>query len=462
MMEFKKTTRINRSAAEVFDWHERPGAFQRLSPPWAKVSVESAQGGIRDGAEVRLKQKIGPFSTRWVIRHEGYEKGRNFTDRQVSGPFMSWLHHHRFEPVGEGVCELTDHITFELPMASLSDKLAGKRVLGELQRVFDYRHRVTRMDLETHPLPRMDRGRTVAITGASGLVGTSLRALLETAGHTVRALSRGSGAEIRWDPGAGSLDPAALEGVDGIIHLAGEPIAQRWTKSARHRILESRRKGTRLLAEAAASMKVPPRSFVSMSGINAYGANREEPLTEESQLGKGFLADVCREWEAATSPLEGTGIRPVIVRSGIVLSPAGGALGKMLPVFRVGLGGPIGRGQRWMSWIAIDDLAALLAEAVLDEKYRGVINGVAPHPVTNREFSKSLGQKLRRPVLAVAPPTALRLALGQMAEETVLGDLQVLPSRLEAVGFKFRFPRLPGALAHVLGAIDGDGEAAAR
>lgn len=460
MMEFKKKTRINRSAADVFDWHERPGAFQRLSPPWAKVSVESAQGGIRDGAEVRLKQKIGPFSTRWVIRHEGYEKGRNFTDRQVSGPFMSWVHQHRFEPVGKESCDLVDQIAFELPMASVSNKLAGKHVLGELQRVFDYRHRVTQMDLETYPLPRTEASRTIAITGATGLVGSSLRAMLETAGHHVRALSRGSRAEIRWDPEAGQLDPAALEGVDGIIHLAGEPIAQRWTGSARRRILDSRRKGTRLLAEAAAAMPVPPRSFVSMSGINAYGATRDGPLTEESQLGDGFLADVCREWEAATSPLEGTRIRLVIVRSGIVLSPAGGALAKMLPVFRAGLGGPIGRGQRWMSWISIDDIAALLAEAVLDDKYRGVINGVSPHAVTNRDFSKELGQRLRRPVLAVAPPAALRLALGQMAEETVLGDLRVMPKRLEELGFRFRFPQLPAALAHILGGING-GEAAA-
>lgn len=455
MTTFEKKTRINRPAEEVFAWHERPGAFQRLSPPWAKVSVESAKGGIQNGAEVRLKQKLGPFSTGWLIRHEGYVKGRAFCDRQISGPFMSWVHHHRFEPAGNDACDLIDHIEYELPMASLSDKLAGNHVRGELERVFRYRHQVTRMDLETHSLPETDRPLAVAITGATGLVGSSLSAMLRTAGHEVRAISRGSSADIRWDPAAGKLDPTALEGVDGIIHLAGEPIAQRWTAAARRRILGSRQEGTRLLADTAALLKRPPRSFVSMSGINAYGWSRREPLTEESEPGEGFLAEVCREWERATEPLDGAGIRKVIVRSGIVLSPAGGALAKLLPVFRAGLGGPIGGGGRWMSWIAIDDIAALLAWAVLDESYRGILNGVAPQAVRNAEFTKTLGRSLRRPAFAPVPPGALRLALGRMAEETILSDLRVMPRRLTELGFKYRFPELRGALDHVLGKAEG-------
>lgn len=451
MPEFSKRTRINRSAEDVFAWHERPGAFERLSPPWTRVKILSAKGGIRDGAEVRLKQKFGPFSADWLVRHEGYEKGRAFSDRQISGPFTEWLHHHRFEPVGDNACDLVDTIEYDLPMNSVTDKVAGKCVRRELERVFRYRHEVTRMDLETHRLPETKRPLTIAITGATGLIGSALTGLLQTSGHEVRKISRGTSGEIRWDPDKGELDPGALEGIDGIVHLAGEPIAQRWTEAACQRIRDSRRKSTRLLAETAASLKSPPGVFVSMSGINAYGAIRSERLTEASDLGDGFLGEVCREWEQGTEPAQTAGIRTVVIRSGIVLSPAGGALGTMLPVFRMGLGGPIGSGQRWMSWIAIDDIAAVLAHAVIDGRYRGVFNGVAPGAVQNHEFTKRLGACLHRPTVAPVPPPILELTLGRMAKETLLSDLQVAPARLEEFGYPFRFPSLKEAFAHVLG-----------
>lgn len=454
MRTFVKTTRIRRSAADVFAWHERPGALQRLSPPWAKIAVESAEGGIKDGAEVRLRQKIGPFTGRWHIRHEGYLKGRAFSDRQVSGPFKEWVHHHEFKAVDAVSCDLVDRIVYELPMESLSGKPAGQYVDRELDRAFHYRHNVTRMDLETHPLPKAKRSLVIALTGATGLIGSSLTAMLQAGGHQVRGISRGSAAEIQWNPDGGRLDPDFLEGVDAVIHLAGEPIAQRWTSDARRRILDSRRKGTRLLADTVAGLKKPPSVFISISGVNAYGAEQAEPVTEMSPFGEGFLAEVCREWEGAAEAVDAAGIRKVIIRSSIVLSPAGGALAKLLPVFRSGLGGPIGKGQRWMSWIAIDDLAALFAHAVLNEEYRGVINAVAPNPVRNDEFTETLAHCLHRPAVTPVPPAVLRLALGQMASETVLGDLRVRSERLGELDYRFRFPHLREALGHLLGKLE--------
>lgn len=451
MTEFVRTTRIQRPAAEVFSWHERPGAFERLAPPWMKIKVDSAGGGIGDGAEICLTQKVGPLPVRWRLRHEGFIEGRSFSDRQISGPFANWIHHHTFEPVDDHSCDMTDRIHYELPGGSVSEGMAGSRVHRELERLFRFRHEVTRMDLETHRLPEVQRSLTVAVSGATGLVGSTLTAMLRTAGHEVRVISRGGSADIQWDPENGKLDPEALEETDAIIHLAGEPIAQRWTRDARERILESRRKGTRLLAETAARLKRPPRAFVSISGLNAYGVRRPDGVTEKDAFGDGFLSEVCREWENASAMVESVGIRRVIVRSGIVLSPAGGALGKLLPVFRAGLGGPVGAGKRWMSWIAIDDVAGILAHAALDERYDGLINAVAPDPVQNREFAKTIGGSLLRPAAMPVPPAVLKLAFGRMAEETILSDLKVESRRLGRLGYRFRFPHLREALNHLLG-----------
>src|SRR5690625_1439391 len=451
MGEFIKKIKVRRPVEEVFAWHERPDALRHLTPPWVKLKVVSNDGGIRDGAEVELIQKIGPFRCRWKVRHEEYRAGEKFVDRQVSGPFRSWRHEHLFHETESGGCELIDRIEFELRLGRSGGKIAERFVRRELERLFAYRHRVMRMDLETHPLPETERMLKVAITGATGLVGSHLTALLRTAGHEVLTISRGPRGDVQWDPENGEIDSARLNGIDAVVHLAGEPIAQRWTESARRRILESRRDGTRLLSEAILGLDVKPEVFVAISGVNAYGFDRPDGVDDNAIAGPGFLAEVCREWESASEPLEKAEIRRVILRSGMVLSPAGGALKKMLPVFRAGLGGSIGRGNRWMSWIAVDDLAAILAHAVLDRRYSGIFNATAPCPVKNKEFTERLASSIRRPAKATAPPLFLRTFFGEMAKETLLSDLRVLPARLEEVGYRFRFGHLEEALRHLLG-----------
>ncbi len=293
----------------------------------------------------------------------------------------------------------------------------------------------------------------VLVSGARGLVGTALTAVLRSGGHEVVALGRrpGGPGTIVWDPIAGRLAARDLEGFDAVVHLAGEPIAGRWTAARREAIRASRVEGTRLLSARLAELLRPPRVLVSVSAIGIYGDRGEESLDETSPPGTGFLADVCREWEAATAPAAARGIRVVMPRLGLVLAPGGGALARLLPAFRLGLGGPLGRGRAWWSWVALDDVVAVLERAARDEALAGPINLTAPHPVRNGEFARTLGRVLGRPARLPVPPPLLRVAFGEMARETLLAGARVHPARLLAAGHVFRFPELEGALRHLLG-----------
>ena len=293
----------------------------------------------------------------------------------------------------------------------------------------------------------------MAISGASGLVGRVLVEYFEGRGwrvlRLVRRHAQGAG-EVSWDPVAGQLDVAALEGTDAVVHLAGENIASgRWTRSRKRRILDSRVRGTRLVAESLAAMAQPPAVLVSASAVGFYGDRGAERLTEEAQSGEGFLAEVCRRWEAATaSAPEGT--RVVHLRLGMVLAKEGGALDRMLPPFKMGVGGPLGSGQQYVSWITLRDLARAVEYLVDAEGVVGALNAVAPGPVTNREFVQTLGNVLGRPAVVPAPAFALRLALGEMADELLLSSARVFPKRLEEAGFVFEQTNIENALRAVL------------
>jgi len=295
----------------------------------------------------------------------------------------------------------------------------------------------------------------VAITGASGLVGRALVPFLTAGGHDVlRLVRRGARVrdEVSWDPAAGTIQAEALEGVDAVVHLSGENIAAgRWT-AARKALLRSSRVGpTRLLAETLAGLEKKPRVLVSASAIGYYGDRGDAWVTEKDAPADDFLGRLSVEWESAADPAARAGIRVVHLRTGIVLSPAGGALGKMLLPFKAGLGGVLGPGTQYMSWIALDDLLAVVHHALDRGEISGALNAVAPEPVTNAVFTKTLGRVLGRPTIAPAPAFVLRLALGEMADATLLSSTRVKPERLHATGYRFRFPELEGALRHVLG-----------
>jgi hypothetical protein len=295
----------------------------------------------------------------------------------------------------------------------------------------------------------------ILVTGAGGLVGRALVPFLTAGEHRVIRLVRskaGSGAgDVAWDPTAGTLDRAALEGSDAVVHLAGENIFGRWTARKKARIRDSRAKPTRLLCESLAQLSLPPRVLVCASAVGYYGDRGAEVLREESAPGDSFLAEVCREWEAATQAATDVGIRVVNLRFGMVLTPAGGALATMLLPFRLGLGGRFGSGRQFMSWIALDDLLEVVRHALTTEGLRGPVNAVAPTPVTNLDFTRTLGWVLRRPTVFSVPAFAARLVFGEMADALLLASARVEPARLQATGFRFRFPELEGALRHLLG-----------
>ncbi len=295
----------------------------------------------------------------------------------------------------------------------------------------------------------MKQPATLLVTGASGLVGRHLCRHLTASGYRIRTLSTGTGGDFQWDPTAGRLPAASLEGVAAIIHLAGENVAQRWTDAAKQRIRDSRVKGTELLVQRVLATEERP-VFLSASGINFYGYNRAGPVDEKSESGEGFLAAVCRDWEAAAQPLEAAGCRCVYLRTGIVLSPEGGALAKMLPPFKAGVGGRIGSGRQMMSWIDLDDLVRMYAFCLGEDSIVGPVNAVAPEPVANADFTKALGKVIGRPTFFPLPAAIVRSIFGEMGGETVLSDLAVYPQFLRSNSFEWHFPRLEGSLNHQL------------
>lgn len=293
----------------------------------------------------------------------------------------------------------------------------------------------------------------IAVTGASGFLGSALVATLEREGHQVLRLVRRPprAGEIQWDPLAGTIDRAALDGVDAVAHLAGESIASgRWTAARRQSIRDSRILGTQLLASTLATLPRRPATFVSASAVGVYGNQGDEVLEESHAPGTGFLAEVGRAWERATDAAASAGIRVVLPRLGIILAPHGGALAKMLPPFRLGLGGPLGSGRQWMSWLTLDDAVGIFVAALTRPELSGPINAVAPNPVRNSEFTRALATAVHRPAFFPVPAPVLSALFGEMARETLLVSQRVVPARLEAAGFRFRDPELLPALQRLL------------
>ncbi|HEV2380891.1 MAG TPA: TIGR01777 family oxidoreductase [Terriglobia bacterium] len=296
----------------------------------------------------------------------------------------------------------------------------------------------------------------VLVTGSSGFLGSALTRSLTTGGHSVTRLVRPGTkpgpSQIVWDPSAGRLDPNSIEGFDAVLSLAGENIAGgRWTPERKRLLRDSRVKSTLLLAETLARLSRQPRVLVAASATGYYGDRGDEMLTEASAPGSGFLAEVCRAWEDSTRPAAAAGIRVVNVRFGIVLSAAGGALAKMLPPFKAGVGGPVGSGRQYMSWIALDDVVRVIEHAFVTDSLAGPVNVVAPEPLTNREFARTLGRVLGRPALLPLPAFAVRLLFGEMGDALLIASARVRPSRLEAANYRFLYPELEGALRRLLG-----------
>ena len=295
----------------------------------------------------------------------------------------------------------------------------------------------------------------VLLTGSHGLIGSALMPFLRSGGHQLRRLLRTESREsdtTSWDPVNGTFARGALDGIEAVVHLAGEGIASgRWTEGRKMSIRDSRVVGTRNLCEALAVLDTPPSVLVAASAIGFYGDRSDELLDESVLPGSGFLPDVCQAWEEAVAPAHARGIRVVNLRTGIVLSPQGGALAQMLTPFKLGVGGVLGSGNQYMSWIAIDDMLGVVLHALTDTSVRGPVNTVAPRAVTNYEFTKTLGKVLHRPTVFPVPAFAVNLLFGEMGDALLLGSTRVTPTCLKETGFEFAYRDLEGALRHVLG-----------
>ncbi len=487
MAVFERSTDVPCSAAALFRYHAAPGAFGRLSPPFDAATVAVPLPALENGARAEIDVGVGPLTLRWIARHEDVVDGRSggvcgFVDVMEAGPFSSWRHEHRFEPLpstggADGPhehCRLVDRITFQGPLLGSGDFVVERKLAA----MFAHRHRTTVLDaalLSSLPRPvssgpASGRRFRVGVTGASGLIGSEVRALLSVAGCEVVAFIRpgsipsaktppGQGS-VSWDPHSGALGDGA-SGLDAVVHLAGENVGEgRLDADKKRRVRQQRVEQTTKLLDALAALPAPPRTLVAASAVGIYGDRGDDIVDEDSPPPSGpaqnFFSELCQAWEAAVLGHAGrsgpgaAGWRAVSLRIGIAQSPRGGALQKLLPVFQMGAGGALGDGSSWTPPIAIDDVGAIVWRALVDERMRGAVNAVGPAPVTQQDYARTLAHVLHRPALVPVPRFALKLALGEFGDR-ILDSQRVVPTRLTSLGHTFRHASLEAALRHVLG-----------
>lgn len=435
------------SAAEAFAWHARPGAFERLVPPWEAVRVLERGDGLENGSVVVLELRRGPVRRRWMARHHDVVPGVSFSDTMERGPFAEWTHVHRFVDAPDGAGGLSDEIDYRLPFGPFG-RPAGGYVERALRRSFAFRHRRLVHDLSRHrAAPSALR---IAVTGPYGLIGSALCTFLTSGGHEIVRVTRSprQSADVRITPTGVIEDAERLEKLDAVVHLAGESISRRWTRDRKREIERSRVEGTRALAASLARLESPPRVLVSASAVGFYGDRGDEVLTEESESGNDFLAHVCTRWEAATSPAADAGIRVVTPRFAVVLEAL---LQRMLMPFRLGLGGPVGSGSQWVSWVALDDVLGAVLHALTDDSLAGPVNVVAPGAATNSDLARTLGSVLGRPARMRVRESAARLLFGELADGLLLASQHAVPAVLTESGFEFAYPTLESAFRHLLG-----------
>ncbi len=452
--QFRFASHFPGTAQELYDWHSRPGALERLIPPWENTQVVERVGSIGPGGRVVLKLHAGPVPYLWHARHIEDQPGVMFRDIQERGPFRRWIHTHRFSDTPEGAL-LEDEIEYALSGQAFLPNVADRMVQQTLERVFRYRHVTLREDLLLHQQCSTQPLR-ILITGASGVLGSALRPLLTTGGHEVwtlvRRMPNRSNNEIYWDPAQDQLNLAGLPPFDGVIHLAGDNIGEgRWTSAKKQRVIDSRVQGTGLIARTIAALPVKPKVFLSASAVGFYGNCLDCCMREEDRAGGDFISDVCTLWEQSARPAEEAGIRTVFMRIGVVLSPRGGALQRLLSTSAVGFCRGFGEGSQYISWIGINDMVGAVLHTLSCAQLEGPVNIAAPQPVTNADLMQTLARVLHRPLLPAVPAGLLKTLYGQMASEVLLGGCRVSTDKLQRSGYVFRQAALEPALRQLLG-----------
>ena len=449
-----KRTKINVPVEMLFAWHARDGAISRLTPPWAPLKMISRSGlGIQKGVKVAFRISIFKIPMIWEAEHIDYQENKVFKDRQVKGPFSRWEHTHRFIADGKENSIMEDKLEFELPFGFLSWPFYGF-ARKEFERMFSYRHRVLKYDLEHH----VDTFKTkrIIVSGASGTIGSILVPFLRTCGHEVIRLKRKRENllkdELFWDPYKGILDLEKAGPIDAVINLNGIDISRgRWTKKQKKQILDSRTIPTRLLVEKMKALDHKPGVFISSSAIGFYGERGDKTLNETADMGDCFISRVCRLWEDASMDAQKAGIRTIQLRIGVVLTPAGGALARMELPFKTGCGVRLSHGRQYMSWISMDDAISGILYLLNHYRIKGPVNLTAPNPVTNKTFSKTLAGIFSKKVFFVLPRFVALALWGQMGKETLLTSAKVRPEKLLNNGFLFQHETLFFALKDMLG-----------
>lgn len=450
---------------DLYEYHSHSGALNRLIPPWEKISIEQRSDSLAVGSEVVISNALFGVPVRWRAKHTGLHEPDSFQDIQLSGPFKSWVHDHCFENGGNGNSVLVDRVQFEMKFG-LIGKIGLPIVDSKLKAMFAYRHLTTQADLRLQNFLRtFSGGRTlrIGVTGSTGMIGRRLVDLISVLGHRAVRILRtstkdrsqdfpSSSISTVWNPGKGFSDLAAMQGLDAVIHLAGQGIAsKRWTDSVKRSIRESRVQGTQTLAQDLNRLDTPPKALVCASGVGFYGDRGSEVLDEQAGAGTDFLATLARDWEGAAQEFAKAGGRVAIGRLGIALHPRQGALAKLLLPFRLGLGGPVGDGRQYWSWIHVDDAAAGFLYLAANPNCVGAYNLVAPEQVDNRTFAGALASVLHRPSILPAPSFALRALLGEMADAMLLASTRANCKRLLEDDFPFRSNTLMDCLRHVIG-----------
>lgn len=457
LIRFTKRSRINTPVEDLFSWHARPGAISRLSPPWDPLTLIKSLGGIEDGAVVEMVMKAGPIPFRWGARHTDYIENKMFRDIQVKGPFSAWRHTHCFSPDGPHAAYLEDIIDFRLPFHHITHPVLKKWIFRKLDRIFTYRHAITGADLKDHLSNRSERPMTILISGAGGVIGSALIPYLTTGGHRVMRLVRRKpireNNEIHWDPYNGKIDTEELGSVDAVIHLSGDNIGSGWwTGKKKKAIVDSRIQTTRFITQVITDLNPRPKVFICASAVGYYGHDDKRCFVEDDPPGRDFISDVCTNWEGAAKAATDMRIRVASLRIGVVLTPTGGALSRLLMPHRIGLGvKKIGPGDQIISWVGIDDVLGAILYILKNDQINGPVNLTAPEPATNRMFNHTLAKVLHRRATICLPGALIRMLFGQMGKEILLSSTRVAPKKLMDAGYRFRYPNLENALRHVLG-----------
>jgi uncharacterized protein len=458
---FIKRSEIPYDVHDVFNYHARYRAIDRLIPPWSFLKIIKRNNGLENGATSILGLQYGPLKLKWIAKHFGYIQDQIFQDEMIKGPFKNWKHIHSFTPNKLNGCIIEDKIEYSLPYGLNKFYIFRNRLNKTLYQMFSYRHRILQNDLKLWDILKENKGKRILISGSTGLIGSALIPFLDTSGeHNITRLvrpsskyadsSNNSNSRV-WDPDTGKVDPSDLEGFDTIIHLCGESIGGRWSKIKKKRIYDSRVMTTELLCNTIKKLKNPPSTMLCASAIGYYGSHGEEVVTEETTAGDGFLANLCVDWEAQAKSVEAIGIRVVYARFGLILSPKGGIVKLLNHASFLKAGITFGSGSNVFNWVSIEDVIGSILYSIGNTTIHGPVNVVSPNPVKASDFSEIISKILENQFLLRIGYGFMKLAMGDFADTISDSNGVVKPQKLMDSGYPFMNPNLEDALRLLLG-----------